>query len=275
MLGRNAKVLAVLVLPAALLAAAGFAQPPGGEGRPAGEGRPGGGEMRMGGQPGGIRATMRETLITASGSSTLKKTPDKATISVGAAVTEKTPGAAHDKLNITMEKVVANVKGLQLPGMVIQTSMLSLTPVYDYRAQREGEEPRITGYRASNIVTVEVTDPKKVGPVIDAAMNGGANSVNGISFSLSDDKDAKHEVLAAATKDARAKAEAMAGALGLRITRVVEVNSGPVAIPYQPRFGGAEMMMKSADGGAPAVVEAGEASWTANATVVFAAEPNG
>jgi uncharacterized protein len=232
------------------------------------------GEGRAG-QPPAMRVTMRETLITASGSATIKRTPDRAIVSLGASVTEKTPGPAHDKLNTIMAKVVQNIRDLNIEGIVIQTAWLNLTPQYDYRAQREGEEPRISGYRASNVVTVEVKDPSKIGPVIDAAMNGGANTVNNISFGLKEDESVKKEALSTATRDARAQAEAMASALGLRITRVVEVNSGPVAIPYQPRRGGMDVMaMESAKAiSAPAVVEAGEASWTAHATVVFAAEP--
>ncbi|MGD9690603.1 MAG: SIMPL domain-containing protein [Phycisphaerales bacterium] len=216
--------------------------------------------------------TQGGTLITATGTATSKKTPDRATVSLGAIATAKTPLAATDQLNVIMDKVVSGVKALKVEGTVIQTQSLSLTPIYDRRNTGE-DEPRITGYRASNTVQVQISEIGKAGAVVDAGMGGGANVIQGIWFSLADNAGAEQELLRQASKDARSRAQSMAEGLGLRVIRPLEVQSGGAVRPLAQRFGGEVFSMARAADAAPTVVEAGEASMYASVTVVFLAVP--
>ncbi|HYX31091.1 MAG TPA: SIMPL domain-containing protein, partial [Pyrinomonadaceae bacterium] len=101
----------------------------------------------------------------------------------------------------------------------IKTSDYTLQPQYDYR---DNKLPRIIGYNARNSVIVTMTDLQGVGAVIDAASQAGANSVDGIAFTLKQTSPARGLALADATRQAMNKANSIAQALGGHVARVVE-----------------------------------------------------
>jgi uncharacterized protein YggE len=104
----------------------------------------------------------------------------------------------------------------------IKTSDYSLQPQRNWN----GNIPRIVGYEARNSVTVTTATLDKVGALIDAATSAGANSVENVSFILRESNAARGQTLAAASKQAMAKAQAMAQALGGRVVRVIEEQEG-------------------------------------------------
>jgi len=95
----------------------------------------------------------------------------------------------------------------------VQTVRLVLSPIYSSRCQGDTQEPRIVGYRASNTVSVRTDDLSLVAPVIDAALDAGANQLEGVSFGLQDDQVVKQQALRQAIEEAHGKADAMADAL--------------------------------------------------------------
>jgi uncharacterized protein YggE len=70
---------------------------------------------------------------------------------------------------------------------------------------------------------VVLSDLTRVGTIIDAASQSGANDISGISFTLRQDRPARTEALRQATREAVDKAGVIASALGGRIVRIVEV----------------------------------------------------
>ena len=107
----------------------------------------------------------------------------------------------------------------------VETDNYNLSPEQDHYSDRM---PKIIGYEVKNSVTVSISDLTKVGAVIDAATKAGANSVEGISFLVREDSPAQGDALALATRQALAKAEAIAKSLNGRIVRVIETNEGGV-----------------------------------------------
>jgi uncharacterized protein YggE len=101
----------------------------------------------------------------------------------------------------------------------IKTSDYSLQPQYD---NRDNQLPKIIGYEARNSVMVTMGDLSKVGAVIDAASQAGANSVGRVSFILRDNSSSRGQALAEATRQAMTKAQAIAQAMGGRVVRIVE-----------------------------------------------------
>lgn len=232
---------------------------------------------RVHAQPAGSAAVKSEPtvtpVVTATGSATVSRTPDQAVVTLGVATTGKTSTEAQEKLNAVMDRVVKAVKGLSLPEIKVQTQWLSLSPVYeriDFREQQvQPREPRIIGYNASNTVRVTIGDISKVGTIIDAAIDAGANQVQGLSFGLKDDSSARQEAMTAAAKDARAKAEAIASALGLRVVRVLEASTGMAQRPSPLyRIAGRGAMAPGAEAlSTPTTVEAGEVTVQEQVTV--------
>lgn len=215
-------------------------------------------------------------VITAGGSATVARAPDTAVVWMGVQSTGKTALEAIDTLNRSMDRITKAVKNTQAPGLVVQTQTLSLQPQYrSFPDGRRTETPEIIGYIASNTISATTTDVARVGAVIDAGLAAGANQMNGLSFTLKDQSSAKREALAKAAVDARDKAEAAAGALGMRLGPVLEIQADHAEVRpfYQRRMGG-EMAYAMADAAAaPTQVEAGQVEVSANVTVVYTLVP--
>lgn len=206
--------------------------------------------------------------ISASGTAQESRTPDQAEVSVGVQATGKTSAEAQDALNKAMDKVVIAVKATGLAGLVVQTQGVSLQPEYEDTGSRR--QPRITGYRASNTIRARTSQVDKVGTLLDIAVAAGANQIWGISFSLKDSAAARRDAIIAATADAKARAQAIADGLGVKLGSVLHATTG--AAQVRPFF---SRQMEMADRGfsaaaAASPVEAGEVTVSADVTVEFA-----
>ena len=203
-------------------------------------------------------------VVTVGGTGVVSVKPDRAMVRVGAWQQAETALEAQSRVNEIITKATEAIRGLDIEGMVIQTSGLSLSPVYDYQ---RNQEPRITGYRASITLSVRIDDIDRTGTVIDAAMNTGANQLQGVTFSLKDDSGARRDALRRAVEDARMKAGTIADALSLPLGDLVEVAEQGVSVPVTQR--GAESFRTMAADSAPTPIEAGEIRVTANIQITY------
>ena len=77
-------------------------------------------------------------------------------------------------------------------------------------------------------------DLTRVGSVIDASTQAGANRVQNLQFMLRSESAVQTQALREAAAIARTKADALASALGLRIVRVLSVvETSPVSVPMR------------------------------------------
>lgn len=206
--------------------------------------------------------------VTAVGSASVSKTPDRVVITLGATATARSSADAQERLNVTMDKVVKAVKLVESPGMEVQTQQISLYAEYERPdGSQHSRELRITGYRATNTVRVTIGDVATAAPIIDAAVAAGANQIQGIAFELKDDSEARKEALTAAARDARAKAGAIAEALGLTVVRVVDAQTGVGAGSPRPMYRGMAMATESLAAATPTQVEPGRVTVTEQVTV--------
>jgi uncharacterized protein YggE len=162
------------------------------------------------------------TRLMVTGESESKAAPDTAVIVLSVVTQSKGALDAQQQNARKSDAVIQAVKQAAGANPDIKTSGYSLEPQQDY----EGAVPHIRGYEASNTVTVSTTALDNVGAIIDAATQAGANSVEGVRFILREGDKAHGQALADASKQAMAKARAMAQSLGGRITRVVEEREG-------------------------------------------------
>lgn len=205
--------------------------------------------------------------VTGHGESTAA--PDMAVVTLG--VTVQAPSAAEAMRQNTerQQVVIDTLRGRGIEGRDIQTSGLSLSPVQDY--SREGQPPRITGYQASNMVTVRVRDLPRLGEALDALVGAGANEINGIGFQRENLEDAENEARARAVENARLRAEVMANAAGMEVGRLLAITDVAARMGPQPMM--RAMAMDSAAAAAPVPVEAGELSVAAEVTVTWELRP--
>ena len=205
--------------------------------------------------------------VTAEGHAT--RAPDLALFSAGVSTTGTTAGEALSANAVAMTRVIAALKAAGIEPRDIQTSSISLNPVYEQRPYNQADTtpPRITGYTASNNVSVRQRKLATFGKVIDTLVSAGANQVNGPNFQLDHPDAALDEARVDAVTKARARAELYAKAAGLKVGRILSIseggqNDGPIARPFAP------MLMARAEK-APTPVEAGEQDVTAQVTINF------
>jgi uncharacterized protein len=206
------------VLAAALAAALIGAAAPGAQAQSVADGRP--------------DAMFSATTLSLSASGEVKAAPDMATISLG--VQTQAPRAA-DAMSANakrMTEVVAAIRRGGVEAKDIQTSGLSLQPQWVYE---QNQPPRLTGYQASNQVTVTVNDLARLGPVLDAVVGAGANQVDGVSFGLKDPQAVQDQARLKAVQALQARARLYADATGLRVGRLVNLSETGGVVPEPPR----------------------------------------
>ena len=165
----------------------------------------------------------RATTLNLAAYGETKVAPDMAAITLGVMTSGKTAAEAMQANAARMASVMGSLRKAGIADKDIQTSNLNLNPQYRYV---ENQPPILTGYQASNTVTIIVNDLKRLGPAVDASVSAGANQVHGISFGLSDPTAAENAAREAAVKALSAKTELYARATGHRVLRLVSLSEG-------------------------------------------------
>ena len=173
------------------------------------------------------------TRLDISATGEVTRIPDIAIISAGVMTRAPTAVAALADNAARMERVRAALKRAGIADRDIQTSNVSLNPDYRYV---ESQPPQLTGYNASNTVSVRFRDIKATGKILDALVAEGANQINGPSLTIDKPETALDEARAKAMANGRARADLYARALGMRVVRLLSVSEstgyggGPIAI---------------------------------------------
>lgn len=210
------------------------------------------------------------TKVLVSGDSIVSVQPDTAILTIAVVTQARAALDAQQQNANKSDAVVRALKSAVGAGAEIKTSGYSLQP---QRVYKENQPPTIVGYEARNSVTVTLADLTKVGTVIDAASQSGANDVSGISFTLRKDRPARDQALAEATREAVSKAQVIAGALGGRVVRIIEVQEEGFERP-RPIYT-AELQTMRAQAAAPTPIEVGTLDITSRVQLVAEIEVGG
>lgn len=176
-------------------------------------------------------AAFRATTFSLSAYGETRVAPDMATINLGVQTDAPTAAEALKANGARMNQVMAALKKAGIAERDIQTSNLNLNAQYAYE---QNQPPKLTGYQASNQVTVTVRDLTRLGQAVDATVNAGANTVNGISFGLADPRAAEDAARLEAVKALQAKVELYGRATGYKAWRLVNLNEGGGYTPAPP-----------------------------------------
>src|ERR1044071_5033224 len=178
----------------------------------------------------GARSLVR---VLVTGEPSVQAAADTAVLTL-AVVTQNASASEAQAENATKtDAVVRAIRAAAGSGAEVKTSGYSLQPQYAYK---EGMPPTITSYVARNSVTVTTGELNRVGGVIDAASRAGANSVDGLAFTLRNDAQARQRALSEATREAMSKARTVATTLGGSFVRVVEVQEAGAFRPPTPLY---------------------------------------
>jgi uncharacterized protein YggE len=213
-----------------------------------------------------------EQTISVSGSATASSNPDTLVIVLGVESEAKTANESLSQNSNSLNSVISSLTNSGLSEDDIQTSNFSIYPMYDSIKDFNGNWQQVlTGYRVSNILSIQTDKIGSAGNIVDAAVSSGANRVDNVSFQLSDGKLQKisDDLIADAINDATQKAEKALVPLKQKIVGVKSVVIHDNVVPYydspmRASFDGfAESSMKSAP------IMSGDEEITTNVSVVF------
>jgi uncharacterized protein len=177
--------------------------------------------------------------VSVTGTATVRSTPDEAVVSFGVQTQAPSAEDAMRENGTRMVSVLRALAGLGVKDDDIATAGVNLYPSYG------SDGTNISGYQASNEVSVTFHDMNQIGHAIDVAVKAGANLTNGVTFQMSPANRGSEQALATAIADARSKASAMAAATDAQLGQVLTVaETGSPSIyrpmPYDTAVAGAE-----------------------------------
>lgn len=200
--------------------------------------------------------------ITIEGRGEVRAAPDMALINSGVTTQGATAREALDANTAAMSELIETLKEAGIEARDIQTSGFTVNPNYVYSEERDENgytlPPKINGYQVANSVTVAVRNLEELGSILDKSVDVGANTINGISFSVADPSTLLDEARREAFADARAKAELYATTANATLGDLESISESQgfdAPQPY-PMYARAEMAS------APVPVEAGEMSFS-------------
>lgn len=204
--------------------------------------------------------------LTVTGIGEATAAPDMAVINIGVSTDGATAAAALRENSAQMNATIETLKSLGVADRDIQTSGLSVNPRYNYQNNRS--TPELIGFNASNTVTIRLRDLAEAGIILDEAVQVGANTLSGVSFTFSEPAPLHEQARRDAVEKAQAQAALLSDAAGVRLGRVLTISDGHVSAP-SPRPMMARMEA-AADLAAP--LQGGESSVTARVTIVYEIE---
>lgn len=178
-------------------------------------------------------ADVRVNEISVSGSANLDVVPDESQILLHLETTALNPKDAQDKNSERAAQVVAALVQFGVAKSDIETTGYRVEIIREWNPKTQRNEDK--GYRAVHSLKVTTLKLADVGKIVEIAVNNGVNNVDNVLFVLSKDKlrEVKGSLLSLASKNAREKADALAGSLNVGVGKIRSVSEsfyepGPV-----------------------------------------------
>ncbi|NUP48559.1 MAG: SIMPL domain-containing protein [Catenulispora sp.] len=205
--------------------------------------------------------------VTVQGVGKVTGTPDTLVLTLSVTKTAGDVSSAMNGMSDTMTAVQKSLKGNHVADADQKTSGLGVSPQYDY----SGNKRTLTGYEATENLTVTLRDTKTAGATIAAAAGAGgdATQISGLSTDLQNNSGALNQARDVAFNDAKAKATQYAKSAGRALGPVVRVEES-ISTPTNNQD--SMMKMPAAAAGAPSTavpIQMGSTEVTVQVTVVF------
>lgn len=167
--------------------------------------------------------------VTVVGEGKVEGTPDTATINASIVSTSNDGAAASEQTNSKMTQVIDTLATQGVDRKDITTSDLSVQPQY-------GDNSAITGYTATNTITIKFRNIDALGPATNTiqAIGGNATRIDSPSFSFSDDSQMIKDARARAFNDAKDRASQYAGLAELTLGQVISITEAGATVPPPP-----------------------------------------
>lgn len=225
--------------------------------------------------PASANGEKAESALSVSAIGMIEVDPDTAVLTFAVESAGKLFSEVQQDNASKMQRVMQHVREAGIAQEDIQTSGFDITPQYAPRTPRtsrdpsvEPQPPQIIGYTARNTLTVRVKQPEMAGKVVDQALKGGANRFSGVEWTLWEKDAIYRQALEKAAKEAQHKAQTLAKALGVNLTRLSSVQEGGAQVyPRMQPLRSAPMAM--AESAVEVPLAAGKIQVQASVTLVY------
>lgn len=168
-----------------------------------------------------VIAPLDGTTLDLAATGKTSRVPDVAVIRAGVVTQSVTAAAALADNAARIDRVLAALRRAGVADRDVQTAQIALSPQYRYP---QNAAPVITGYQASNTVSVRFRQIARSGAILDTLVREGANQIDGPNLMIDQPEAALDEARTDAVRQARARAELYAKAAGLRVERIVSIS---------------------------------------------------
>jgi uncharacterized protein YggE len=161
----------------------------------------------------------------------VSRVPDLAIINAGVVTRSANAAAAIQENAQRMDQVIAALKRAGIADRDVQTSSVNLNAEYRYP---DNQPPQLTGYTATNQLTIKFHDIRNSGKILDALVAQGVNQISGPNLTVEHPEQALDEARAKAVAEGRARADLYARSLGMQVARVVSISENGGYAPPPP-----------------------------------------
>jgi len=182
--------------------------------------------------PGLFPAQAEPGIITIESTGSVSIRPDQATITVGVEVDAATAEAALRDNSINMAALFAVLDKMQVPREALRTTQLSVYPRWDNRRNSLDGPLEVIAFVATNTLEIHIDDLERLGTILDALIDAGANRIHGVQFGVGNPQPSLDEARRRAVAEANRRAALYAEAAGLTLGAIRSLSeSGRVALP--------------------------------------------
>jgi uncharacterized protein len=170
---------------------------------------------------------IKGTLVTLTTDGQAKADPDLAEVTGGVVSKGVTAKEALAKQAVKMNAISASLGEIGIAAKDTVTAQVNISPTYGWTA-KGGQ--RVTGYDATNIITIKVRNTSKVGTVLDKMVSDGSNRIDSVVFKLENQDAPQQEARKDALRKAQARATAYAEAAGLKVYKIISIAEAGASI---------------------------------------------
>ena len=176
-----------------------------------------------------ILPTEQNEGILVTGSATVQAAPDLATLQVGVQSFAETAQQATADNNLEVEKIIASLKNKGLTDEDMETNSFNISPQREYK---NNKPPVVIGFNVTNMLAIKIRDLDRVGELMQATIDNGANTINGLTFSIEDPTPLRQKARRIAMEAALSRAEILAEAIDVGVGKPISIQElsygGPV-----------------------------------------------
>lgn len=212
-----------------------------------------------------------EATISVSGEGEVFAKPDTAVFRVTVKEEADTVPEAQKEATEKINKVIAFLTDQGIEKEDIKTTSYRIYPRYDYERPRIGApaERVLEAYVVSQGLEVKVQNADTAGDVLSGVGSLAVSNVSGLHFTVDNEEAVKDKARSEAIKDAKEKAGALAGSLGVDLVQVIGFHESAVGVNPPVYYQMAGMKLAADTEAVSPQIPQGENKFTSHVTITY------